>query len=107
MEKVEQGKEIQVDGDLLRVISEPYFGYLVGQVREVLEASIPNEKQLKAIESIVLDRMYGWFDNIGDKLTKEEFEEASKKHWNEMMREEPEAAKNQSVSDGMDNKSVN
>jgi hypothetical protein len=65
----------------LRVISEPYFGYLVGQVREVLEASIPNEKQLKAIESIVLDRLYGWFAKIGDQLTEEEYGDASVKHW--------------------------
>ncbi|MDP4227190.1 MAG: hypothetical protein Q8910_12490 [Bacteroidota bacterium] len=64
-----------------RVITEQYFGYLVGQVREVLEASISSEKQLKAIESLVLDRMYGWFGRIGDQLTPEEAKTALHSHW--------------------------
>lgn len=64
-----------------RVISEQYFGYLVGQMREVIEATLVNEKQQKAFQSIILDRMYNWFDSIGDQLSKEEFDEASKKHW--------------------------
>lgn len=71
----------KMDSDFLRVISDTYFGYLVGRVKEHLEASIENDRQLTALRNVIADTMYDWWRNIGDKLSSEEFSEASKKHW--------------------------
>jgi hypothetical protein len=45
-----------------KTITDVYFGYLVGQVREVLEASIQDERQLKALKGVMDDRLYEWWD---------------------------------------------
>ena len=68
------------DRKLLRVVKLVYFGYLVGKLREVLEASITDEIQLRALSAVMMDRMYEWWNRIGDTLTEEEWKEASKKH---------------------------
>jgi len=47
-------------------ISPAYFGYLVGQTREVLEATISDKVQLKALSGVMCDRMYGWWNGVYD-----------------------------------------
>lgn len=84
MSRINQKIEPIEEQNMLRVIHTVYFGYLVGQLREILEASIADERQLKALSSVIMDKMYDWWDNIGDKLTEKEWEEASKKHWDRL-----------------------
>ena len=47
-------------------INDVYFGYLVGQVREVLEASISDKDQLKALKGVMDDRLYDWWKKAID-----------------------------------------
>ena len=42
-------------------IYEVYFGYLVGRVKEVLEASISDEYQLKALKNVMADVIHDWW----------------------------------------------
>ena len=48
---------------IVKEISVEYFGYLVGQMREVLEASISDKTQLRALTGVMCDRLYGWWHN--------------------------------------------
>lgn len=50
-----------------KTIYNSYFGYLVGQVREVLEASISDSRQLKALKGVMDDVMYRWWDKTENK----------------------------------------
>jgi len=45
-----------------RVISKVYFGYLVGRVKEQLEASISDNRQLSALKNVIADTMYDWWE---------------------------------------------
>lgn len=81
MDKEEKVKD---QAKFRRVIPTPYFGYLVGQIREVIEAVCSTEKQQKAAESVLLDRVYNWWNSIGDKLEPAEADKALREHWEKM-----------------------
>lgn len=45
----------------VKSISSVHFGFLVGRVREVLEATITDKIQLSALTHVMVDRMYEWW----------------------------------------------
>lgn len=47
-------------------ISAVYFGNLVGRTREVLEATITDERQLRALSTVMMERMYDWWDKADE-----------------------------------------
>lgn len=49
------------DGNADKNISSPYLGYLVGRIKEQLEASIENERQLTALKNVIADTVYDWW----------------------------------------------
>lgn len=52
-------------GELVKKeVTTVYFGYLVGRLRQVLEAVIDDKTKLKASETLLMDRMYEWWEKI-------------------------------------------
>ena len=57
--------KVETVGNPTKEVSQVYVGYLTGQVREILEASIADERQLTALKNIVADKIYEWWNNTG------------------------------------------
>ena len=72
------------DFHLVRIVSERRLGNLLGQIKEIIEASIQDKEQRNALKNIIADKFYDWFGDIGDKLTQEEADEAQHLHWGTM-----------------------
>ena len=54
-----------------REITTVYVGYLTGQIREILEASITNETQLVALKNVIADKIYEWWRGAEDPVHNE------------------------------------
>lgn len=54
--------EVEVEEEKRKSISGTYFGYLVGRTREILEASIADDRQLKALTRITVNTLYDWWE---------------------------------------------
>ncbi len=82
---IEDEKKLAADQEKFnRIVSTRYFGYLVGQLRELVEATHHDPVQRNSLKGLVDEKLYQWWNNIGDKLTPEETEEVTKKHWESM-----------------------
>lgn len=85
--KVENEELVKDQAKFVRLVTTQYLGYLVGQVKEIIEATTPSESQSKALKNIITDKIYDWWNNIGDKLSEEEASEATRNHWSGMIPE--------------------
>lgn len=67
-----------------RIVSTQYVGYLVGQLKEIIEASTADKEQRTSLKNIVADKVYEWWNRIGDKITPEEADRILKEHWDKL-----------------------
>lgn len=82
-----QDRHEDTNPQFFRVVTPSSFSYLVGQLKELVEATTSSESQAKSLKNVMADKLYDWWNSHGDKLTPEEFEEASKKHWDSLKEE--------------------
>jgi len=50
-------------------ISKQYVGYLVGQLKEILEASVEPKEKCQALKNVLADKIYFWWDLADDPKT--------------------------------------